>query len=414
MKVSLMRYVDSLAGQPVCFVLTRLRKLGDLLRFSPKSPAQDIRRLLFVKMAEQGATVLAYPALHKAVEMVGRENVYFLVFEENRFILDVMNVIPEENVIAIPADGLATVLWGALRAVFRMRKLHLDVAVDLEFFARSSAVLTYLSGAKTRVGLHGFADKAPYRGDLMTHRLKYDPGLHTSRAFAAMVEAVELAAEDLPGAAAGLPSVREDIPAGEEVQPTFSPHEEELAHVRTVLRDLAGRDDFRPLVLLNANASDLLPLRRWPSQRYVEVARRLLGRSGEIRVAFTGAPDEADAADGLVEAVDSDRCFSMAGKTTLRELLVLYSLADVLVTNDSGPAHFATLTPIHVITLFGPETPALFGARTPRTHIIWKGLECSPCVNAYNNRLSTCTDNRCMQQITVDEVYAQVCRVLDL
>ncbi len=409
-----MRRVDSLAGQPACLALTRFRKLGDLLRFSPKTPTGDIERVLFVKMAEQGATVLAYPALRKAVEMVGRENVYFLVFEPNRFILDVMNVIPEENVISIPADGLATVLWGAFRAVFRMRKLRLDAAVDLEFFARSSAALSYLSGARIRVGLHGFGDEAPYRGDLMTHRLKYDPGLHTSRAFAAMVEAIELAGEDLPQAAAGLPSVREDIPAREEVLPTFAPHEDELSHVRTLLSDLAGRDDFGPLVLLNANASDLLPLRRWPRQRYVEVARRLLDRSQEVHVAFTGMPEEADAAGDLVEAVGSGRCFSMAGKTTLRELIVLYTLADVLVTNDSGPAHFATLTPIQVITLFGPETPALFGARTPRTQIIWKGLDCSPCVNAYNNRLSTCSDNRCMQEIAVDEVYEQVCQVLGL
>jgi ADP-heptose:LPS heptosyltransferase len=409
-----MRTVDTLAGQPACFALTVLRKLGDLLRFGRKPPTQDIKRVLFVKMAEQGATVLAYPAIHKAVEMVGRENVYFLVLEENRFILDVMNVIPEGNVIAIPADGLTTVLWGALRAVFRMRKLRLDAAVDLEFFARSSAALTYLSGAKIRVGLHGFGDKAPYRGDLMTHRLEYDPGLHTTLAFRAMVEAVDLAAEDLPRAADDLPAVREKIPASQELPPMFFPDEKEVTHVRAVLGDLAGTDDFRPLVLLNANASDLLPLRRWASGKYVEVARRLLDRSEEVRVAFTGAPKEADAADGLVEAVDSDRCFSMAGKTTLRELLVLYTLADVLVTNDSGPAHFATLTPIHVITLFGPETPDLFGARTPRAHIIWKGLECSPCVNAYNNRLSTCTDNRCMQKITVDEVYEQVCHILHL
>ena len=98
----------------------------------------------------------------------------------------------------------------------------------------------------------------------------------------------------------------------------------------------------------------------------------------------------------------------MAGKTTLRELLVLYCLADVLVTNDSGPAHFATLTSIRVITLFGPETPALFGARTPTARIIWKNLPCSPCVSAYNNRLSTCTNNLCMQEITVEEVFNAV------
>ena len=129
-------------------------------------------------------------------------------------------------------------------------------------------------------------------------------------------------------------------------------------------------------------------------------------------MAFTGAPNEAEPVADLVRSVGSDRCFSLAGKTTLRQLLVLYTLADLLVTNDSGPAHFATLTPIQVIALFGPETPARFGARSDRTRLLWKSLRCSPCVSAENNRFSPCDDNRCMQQISVDEVFEHVMEVL--
>jgi ADP-heptose:LPS heptosyltransferase len=81
------------------------------------------------------------------------------------------------------------------------------------------------------------------------------------------------------------------------------------------------------------------------------------------------------------------------------------------VTNDSGPAHFASLTGINVVTLFGPETPHLFAARTPRNMALWAGLSCSPCVNAYNNRQSTCRNNLCMQEITVEQVFNEVCRI---
>ena len=96
----------------------------------------------------------------------------------------------------------------------------------------------------------------------------------------------------------------------------------------------------------------------------------------------------------------------------MRQLLVLYTLADLLVTNDSGPAHFAALTEIDVVTLFGPETPAVFGVRGPRSHIIWAGLPCSPCVNAANNRLSACRNNLCMQVITVERVFEKARDVL--
>ena len=392
-----MRRIDFWAGLPVCLALTASRRCGDLWRYLLRRKPATIERILFVKLAEQGATVLAYPALQRAVRLVGRENVFFLVFEENRLILDCLSVIPKENVIAIPTDGFVNLLVGAVRALVKLRRLRPDAALDFEFFARSSATLTYLSGAAVRVGLHGFGDGAPWRGDLMTHRIKYDPQLHTIQAFARMVDALTLGPRDLPAAAKDLPPVEESLPE-------FQPSDEEISLVRQTVQQQARTANFSPLVLLNANASDLLPLRRWPAEGYVEVARRLLAQSPEIHVAFTGAPDEAAVAKELVAEVGSARCFSMAGKTTLSELLVLYCLADLLVTNDSGPAHFATLTPIHVIALFGPETPALFGARGPRAHILWKGLPCSPCVNAYNNRLTTCQDNRCMQQITVEEV----------
>jgi ADP-heptose:LPS heptosyltransferase len=103
---------------------------------------------------------------------------------------------------------------------------------------------------------------------------------------------------------------------------------------------------------------------------------------------------------------------SVAGATTLRDVLVLYTLADVLVTNDSGPGHFASMTDIHNVVLFGPETPQLFGPLGPNRHVIWAELACSPCVSPYNHRFSACSNNRCMQAISVDHVFAEVSSAL--
>jgi len=171
--------------------------------------------------------------------------------------------------------------------------------------------------------------------------------------------------------------------------------------------------DCSGLILLNPNASDLLPLRRWPAERYVQLARRLLAQYPKAGLVFTGGPKEAGPVADLARQVGDKRCVSLACRTTLRQFLVLFTLADVLVTNDSGPAHFATLTPIRVVTLFGPETPALYAARSPRNVPLWAGVACSPCVNAYNNRQSPCRDNVCMQALTVDQVFVEVCRAFE-
>lgn len=130
--------------------------------------------------------------------------------------------------------------------------------------------------------------------------------------------------------------------------------------------------------------------------------------------AFTGAPDEAAGAETAVRSTASPRCFSLAGRTSLRELLTLYCLADLIVTNDSGPALFAALTPIGVVVLFGPETPQLFGSSALGATVLWKNLPCSPCVNEYNGRLSRCSSNLCMQQIFVDEVFETIRGVCSL
>ena len=185
--ISTFQSTDRWIGAPLCAILTLLRKIFESVGWL--GPRQ-FQRILFVKFAEQGSTVLAYPAILRAIEMVGRENVYFVVFEDNRFILDAMEIIPDGNVITIATNSLFGLATGALRAVLLVRKIGIDAVVDMEFLTRFSAILTFMTGAKSRVGFHTFFGDGPYRGDLMTHRLLYNPHLHTSQMFEAMVEAL--------------------------------------------------------------------------------------------------------------------------------------------------------------------------------------------------------------------------------
>ena len=165
-------------------------------------------------------------------------------------------------------------------------------------------------------------------------------------------------------------------------------------------------------MLLNPNASDLLPLRRWPTERFVDLTNQLLAANPNVLVGFTGAPAERDAVESLVRTFNSPRVFSLAGRTTLRELFAVYDACDVLLTNDSGPGHFSSLTDIHTVVLFGPETPALYGPLGRNAHVLYTGLACSPCVNALNHRFSPCKNNVCMQTITAEQALEKVLSLL--
>jgi ADP-heptose:LPS heptosyltransferase len=361
-----------------------------------------VRSILFLKLAEQGSTVLAYDAIRAAVSRVGRDRVYFLLFEENRFVVDVLGLIPEQNVLTIRTRSFGSMLASAVARLAELRRLRIDVCIDMEFFARASAAISYLTGAGRRVGFHTYFREGPYRGDLLTHRILYNPHLHTNRTFTSLVKALDIDPRNLPTFAY--------CPEPPTALPSFQPAAEELLAVRRLVRDLGVPPDGR-LALLNANAGDLLPLRRWDERNYVSLARRLLAEFPGLSVGFTGSPDEEPVVACLVREVGSPRCVCLAGRTTLRELLIVYGLAEILVTNDSGPAHFAALTNIDVVALFGPETPLLFAAPGPRNHAIWAGLACSPCINAFNNRQTACRDNVCMSSITVDQVFSAACEI---
>ncbi|PCJ13909.1 MAG: hypothetical protein COB04_15900 [Gammaproteobacteria bacterium] len=174
------RIIDKYLGRPICFGLTIMRKVF------PARKAGKPSSILFLKLVEQGATVLAYSALQKAIDQVGRENVYFCLFKENRPILDIMDVIPKENVIEIRMSNIFIFAIDVLKLLIRCRSEKVDTTIDMEFFSRAAAILAYLSGARTRVGLHRFKSELPYRGDLMTMARKFyrdTPSYRTSKRY---------------------------------------------------------------------------------------------------------------------------------------------------------------------------------------------------------------------------------------
>jgi len=400
LKPETIRWIDIGVGRIACLALTLLRRIIDRFKTGEGSPP-PVRRILFIKLIEQGATVLAYSAVLRAAEMVGRQNVYFCVFAENREILDILGILPPENVFVIRNRQFSLFLLDILRSLRRIRRIGIDATVDMEFFARASAILSYLTGATRRVGLHRFTSEAPYRGDLMTHRVHYNPYLHTARAYHLLVEALRVSPADVPLIKLPADSVAE-------ITPAFSPHEDEVRKVRAILTGAFGQPLPGPVILLNPNASDMLPLRKWATENFISLGREILKGHPTALLVVTGAPSERESAERVCREIGSSRTVCLAGKTTLRELLVLYTLAHVLVTNDSGPGHFASMTGIHSIVLYGPETPELFGAIGGRSHIIYARLACSPCVNVFNHRFSPCRNNVCMQSIPVEEVYQTV------
>ncbi len=110
---------------------------------------------------------------------------------------------------------------------------------------------------------------------------------------------------------------------------------------------------------------------------------------------------------GTVRAVKSDLCVNCAGWTAIADLPALYALSACMITNDSGTAHFASVTSSPVLVLFCPETPKLYGPLGTMTPL-YADLACSPCINAANHRKTACNDNICLQVLSAEQVYQAI------
>jgi ADP-heptose:LPS heptosyltransferase len=110
--------------------------------------------------------------------------------------------------------------------------------------------------------------------------------------------------------------------------------------------------------------------------------------------------------------VGDEKFVNSAGVFSFEELVPLYSICELMLTNDSGPAHFAAVTNLKVFVIFGPETPALYlplGNAEP----FYLGLPCSPCVSAANHRKTSCIPRPCITGISPDWIKGRLAEYLE-
>jgi ADP-heptose:LPS heptosyltransferase len=241
-----------------------------------------------------------------------------------------------------------------------------------------------------------------FRGRLFTHPVAYNARIHIARNFIALTEPL------VNPAMYRDPLIRRVIADHEIELATVQPSIEVQQHVRSSLgRKYPVVNQGYRLILVNINAGDFLPQRKWPPAHFRQFIVLMLERHPDVLILMTGSPAERAEVERVAADVNSPRCVNIAGDVAFEELPALYALSEMLLTNDSGPAHFASTVGLRTYTLFGPETPLLYGP-LGNNEAIYAGLACSPCVHVGNHRDTPCTDNQCLKQISPEHVYQRV------
>jgi ADP-heptose:LPS heptosyltransferase len=404
MKLETQRWIDRWVGQLLCAVVSGWVRLTRKRQAPAVLPAQP-RHILVILLSEMGSIVLAGPMFAALRRQYPSATLHVLQLKKNQEVSKLLSLTQDDHLHALDDRSGVSLLLDILKVCWTMRQLPLDAVIDCELFSRISSLLSFGTGAPVRVGFTPHTQEGLYRGSFINRATPYNPYQHISKQFLSLVDALQ--SSDCAPRNKDAP-IRE-IPTRTELSVHFGPHEltqyqQKIAHDFPIV---AGRK----LVLMYAGGG-ILPIRAWPEAHYARVAQGLC-QAGHA-VGLIGLKEDAALAQRLVQQTNSPNCLDLTGYTrSIRELLMLFHASQLLITNDGGPGHFATLTPIQTMVFFGPETGKLYGPLGSRAQILESGIACSPCLSAYNHRLTFCDgDNQCLKRIAPDPVLADALQYL--
>ena len=265
------------------------------------------------------------------------------------------------------------------RGVQAMRRERFDVALDLQGLSRS-AIVAWLAGAETVVGLEHSREGAGMAYDLTAARVPWETPA-TERYLSALQ-------------VLGVP-VRWDF----EWLPV---RKKAAARVREQTQPRPGRW----VMLLPGARWDN---KRWPAELYAQTVKLLSARDAALNFAVLGARSDSPLAETIVRAAP-ERCLDLTGCTSLPEMVEWLRLAEVVIANDTGPLHIAAALGRPLVPIYGPTNPRRTGPHGQVDRVLQaRDLPCVPCLK---QRCSYHEPLACMKFITPEIVCEKALALL--
>src|SRR5689334_15577023 len=337
-------------------------------------PAESIKRVVVRGTNWVGDSLMTIPALRALRRVLPDAHITLVIrpgtkdiFSEADFVDEIL-VYDRKNAFAVVSQVRE---W-------RRRKFDLAVLFQNAFEA---ALIPFLAGVPLRLG---YATES--RQSLLTHPLPL-PDWRSSRHEVFYYLYLITALEQL---LFGTSEICEAVPdASLQISQTAKSEAENL------LRAYGVREGEAVVALCPGSINSRA--KRWPAEAYAALADRLI--DSQRQVLLIGSADEADVTREVTERMQQNPLV-LTGKTSLDQITAVLSLVDLVVTNDTGPAHIAAALGRPTLVIFGPTNPLTTRPFAPEAEILRHPPDCAPCM------LRDCPiDHRCMTAISVDEVF---------
>lgn len=371
--------------RPVHAVSEMLVGLAAALLPSVKGqPLNEIpRKLLVLKFGGMGEAVLARSLADRLRERSPNISFDFLV-EKRTVEMMTCGSQGRVSIYSPGSDGMSK----ALVLLAEIRKRKYDAILDFEQHSLLTAAFARATSIPIRVGF--VPSIASQRGSMFTHPIELREKESMWSSFIRIGKVLD------PGLSEKLMTV--PLPCSGQADTWLS--EWWAAHVTP---DARG-----PVVAMHLGVGPSAQYRRWPTERFVNLARAVSEIKNDVTFVLTGAKGEQSLI-GEFRKQYPGRSIDASEIGGLERTAVLLRRCDLLICGDTGIMHLAAAMGTPTVGLFGPNTPVCWAPVGPRATYVYPTRQpCSPCINSYRRQIpETCTStlqSACMLDITLEDV----------
>jgi ADP-heptose:LPS heptosyltransferase len=394
MNSDLMSKIDWYFGVPLCFLFGLIHKIKG---FFIKKKAKKIEKVLLIKFFGLGSIVLTAPSILALKDKYPGVKIYFLSFSSNKPIFDILNL-TDKNYF-VDSRNFKTFIFSFFRTIVALRKEKIDLSIDLEFFAKFPLIISTLAGVKKKAGF--YLTMEPWRISLLDYRGYYNHYWHVKDIFLSLIYLITEKDQYY---------LKFNEYRNKYVLPKFEFSAEAQDGLKEKLKKFGWHNE--KIVLINPNAGKDLAtkIRKWPDHYFSELSDLLISKLGKnyIIIYLGGNSEEKEMVKNIIVGINKKNGFNvlnLAGELNLTELLVLFNMADLFITIDSGPMHLAALSRVPIIGLFFGDTPVLYGPLSEKFKIVFNNAYCQPLYTVYNGKRALVEDNVLARAIKPEEVF---------
>lgn len=374
-------FIDRTFGFAVAFMMKVVTRLVGLLLKRDHSLPDNPKVIVVAKIVGLGSILYTGILCRSMKERFPQAKIVYITSVTSLELVRHMNYVDE--VFCINDKTVFSMITTTLSLILTLYRLRPQLYFDMEVYSSWAAIIATFSCALNRYGF--YRKSATFKKGMHTHMIFFNTKRHISEIYSQMALC---AGGKINNSLYGILNISS----------------EDKAHCSEILREMNINNSN--IILVNVNASDLLPERRWPERKWVNYLEKSVNYFPNYSFLLIGAPNESENVSTIHNALSPNnrgKVFNVAGKFPLGAFLGLIETSSLMVTNDSGPLHFAVALGKPTVSIWGPGDPEHYGPLHGPHKIIYEPVFCSPCL--YHADFPPCEGNNvCVRDIAVATV----------